>query len=1058
MPASDTHHEIHLEDYIETQLINAGWYSGSYKDYDADRALYPEDVIAWVKESQPETWAKLEKLGNGETPKRLMDRLVKELQSKGTVEVLRQGIKMAGAGAISMSQAKPEDARNKTVVGRYKANRLRVVRQLRYNPTREWSIDMVFFINGIPVATCELKTDFTQSIEHAVNQYKFDRNPKDKATGRNEPLLSWKRSAVVHFAVSDSEIQMTTKLDGGGTRFLPFNRGSEDGGAGNPSVKDGYPISYFWERVLQPDNWLRVFHRFVYNSKQEIEDSKGRVQIKETTIFPRFHQWEGVTELIDTVTEEKAGHQYLFEHSAGSGKTNTIAWTSHELIRLREANGDPYFHSVIVVTDRTVLDAQLQEAIQQIEHRTGVVKAIDRDSSNKPKSQQLAEALLAGVPIIVVTIQTFPFAMEAILTEKSLKDRRFAVIIDEAHTSQTGKTATKLRALLTLDKDEDMDKMTADEILTKLQEVRGMPKNVSHFAFTATPKHPTYMLFGRPKDPKQPKSKSNPPVAFHTYSMRQAIEEGFILDVLQNYTSYKVALRMGETVKDDKRVDSKTARRALARWLSLHPTNVGQKVEFIIEHFRTNISHLLGGQAKAMVVTSSRAAAVKYMLAFNKYVRDHEYRDVRALIAFSGTVNGKSVDTTLDGEEFTEKNMNPDAKGRDLRKVFDSEEYRVMLVANKFQTGFDQPKLVAMYVDKKVSGVEAVQTLSRLNRTFPGKDRTYVIDFVNEPEEIVAAFRQFYNLATISDIQDPDIVYDIKQRLDDAMIYEQEDVDLFGAEIGKLKPSHKKLHSLTQPATDRFNVRLKEINEDITLWEKEAQKAEALGDKKGADTAETHRAEAAKKRDELIQFKERLGKFVRTYEYIAQLINFDDPDLESFAGYARLLKNRLKGMAKEEVDLGGLKMTHYALKRGKDAEPIAVGEGKPLQPYGGNEEKKPQDRRRSFLSELIEKLNELFGEGITEKDKIVFAVHISEKLRENEVVMDQVRNNSREQALRADLPKAASDAIVEALTSHETIAGRLLSDEQTRKIFEGILYDMLRNGKNEELLEAKNIA
>jgi type I restriction enzyme R subunit len=319
-----------------------------------------------------------------------MDRLVKEIQSRGTAEVLRHGIKMAGAGAIAMSQAKPEDARNKTVVARYKANRLRVVRQLRYNPTREWSIDMVFFINGIPVATCELKTDFTQSIEHAVNQYRFDRNPKDKATGREEPLLAWKRGAVVHFAVSDSEIQMTTKLEGAGTRFLPFNRGSEDGGAGNPSVKDGYPIAYFWERVLQPDNWLRVFHRFVYTSKQEVEDAQGRIKIKETTTFPRFHQWEGVTELIDTVTEEKAGHQYLFEHSAGSGRTNTIAWPSHELIRLREANGDPYFHSVIVVTDRTVLDAQLQEAIQQIEHRSGV------GQGHRPRILEQAEVTTAG--------------------------------------------------------------------------------------------------------------------------------------------------------------------------------------------------------------------------------------------------------------------------------------------------------------------------------------------------------------------------------------------------------------------------------------------------------------------------------------------------------------------------------------------------------------------------------------------------------------------------------------------------------------------------------------
>lgn len=1045
MPLSDAHHEKHLEEYIEQQLVKAGWVSGNYKQYDPIQALYPEDVIGWVQDSQGEAWEKLQKLNNGGTEKAVLARLTKALETQGTIEVLRRGFKIAGGGAIAMSQALPEDDRNETILHRYKNNRLRVVRQVRYNPDREWSIDLVLFINGIPVATCELKTDFTQSIEHAVKQYQFDRNPKDKSTGRSEPLLTWKRGAVVHFAVSDTEIQMTTKLDGMDTHFLPFNRGN-DGAAGNPPVENGYPISYFWERLLQPDNWLRIFHRFVYIAKREIEDSKGKTVIKETTIFPRFHQWEAVTALVDTVRQEKVGHQYLFEHSAGSGKTNTISWSAHELIRLREVDGKPYFNSIIVVTDRTVLDAQLQEAIQQIEHQTGVVKAIDRESSSLPKSAQLAEALLKGVPIIVVTIQTFPFAMEAILTEKSLSDRRFAVIVDEAHTSQTGSTATKLRAVLTLDKSEDMAEMDAEEILLKLQSTRGLPKNVSHFAFTATPKHPTYMLFGRPLDPSKPVSKENPPVAFHKYSMQQAIEEGFILDVLKNYTAYKVAFKLSETIKDDKRVDSKTARRSLARWLSLHPTNVAQKVEFIVEHFRENIAHLLNGQAKAMVVTSSRPAAVKYKLALEKYIKDKGYLGIHALIAFSGKVSGSTVDKTLTGEEFTETNMNPGAKGRDLRKVFDLPQYQIMIVANKFQTGFDQPKLVAMYVDKKVSGVEAVQTLSRLNRTFPGKDRTYVIDFVNEPAEIVSAFRQFYRGAEIADIQDPNVVYDIKERLDEPLIYESSEVEQFGKEIARLKPRHQVLQNLTQPATDRFNSRLEAVNKEIAQFDLAEQKAEALGDKKAAENAEGLRSEAAKRRDVLMQFKERLGKFVRTYEYIAQLVEFGDPELESFAGFARLLKNRLKGVAQEEVDLSSLRMTHYAIKDGEDAAPIEEGAAQPLRPTSGNPGKTVQDRQRAFLSELIHKLNELFGENITDDDKLAFAMQVSEKLRKNETVMDQVQNNSRDQALKADLPQAANDAIVEALSSHNEMATRLLSDQQTRDVFVTLLYEILKGG------------
>jgi len=1045
---SAAHHEIHFEKFIVDHLTENGWIEGDPAKYDRKLALYPEDVIGWVQDSQPETWQKLSRIHKGDAEKVVLERLASTLDSKsgGTVKVLRRGFGVAGGGTVQMSQAMPEDGRNETVQSKYAANRLRIVRQVRYSLDNENSIDLVAFINGIPVSTFELKTDFTQSVEAAKDQYRSDRNPKSSRTGRMEPLLAFKRGAVVHFAMSDSEVYMTTRLAGDSTYFLPFNKGN-DGAAGNPPA-DPYPVRYMWEDVLQRDNWLRIFHRFVFTEKKEEETAQGNLRFKETQIFPRYHQWEAVTKMIDTVKQEGVGHQYLNQHSAGSGKTNTISWTSHELIRLRHDDGTPYFNSVIVVTDRTVLDAQLQEAISQIEHQQGVVKAVDREASSLPKSQQLAQALLDGTPIIVVTLQTFPYAMEAILTEQSLRDRKFAVIIDEAHNSQTGSIASKLRQVLALDSTDDMASLTPDEILEKLQSVRGLPDNVSHFAFTATPKHSTMMLFGRPQDPTQDATKENPPEAFHTYTMQQAIEEGFILDVLQNYTSYKMAFRLGSEFTSDKRVDKKFAGRALAKWLTLHPTNVTQKVHLIIEHFHSNVSHLLGGQAKAMVVTSSRAAAVKYKIAFDRYVEKQGYRGIKSMVAFSGKIMGKDINDDIEftypeDEAFTEENMNPDTKGRELRKAFDTPEYQVMLVANKFQTGFDQPKLVAMYMDKKISGVEAVQTLSRLNRIHQGKDTTYVIDFVNDPEEILSAFKLYYKAAQISDIQDPHIVYDMKMRLDDMQVYEDEEVRQFGITIAALNPAHDRLYSLIQPATDRFNGRMKMLNDAIDLCEKEFQIAERNDDADKGKKADARRSEHTKARDELIIFSEGLAKFVRAYEYCAQLIEFGDAEMESFAAFAKLLKKRLKGATPEEVDITGLALTHFKLlHKGESGGGLTEKEGE-LKPSKGTGGRDPKDRERAYLAELIQKLNEAFGQDVSDQDKVAFAIQISEKLRGNENLMDQVRNNPIDQAMKADLPAAATKAIVEAMGSHQGMSKRLLGDEVTRNLFLTVVYEML---------------
>lgn len=498
------HREKYFEDYIVQQLAARGWRVGDTSSYDQNHALYPEDLMAWVQATQPRRWEKLV-AGNGDkATATLIGRLAQALDKEGAVQVLRRGIKLAGAGEISLSEGLPEDERDASAWGRYQGNILRVVPQLKYRPGSQLAIDLVLFINGIPVATVEVKTDFTQSAGAAVEQYKNDRLPNDPVTRRIEPLLTFKRGAVVHFAMSESDIQMATKLAGTDTDFLPFNQGRE-GHAGNPLRADGeYPVAHFWEQVCQRDNWLRIFHSFVYTEKKDVVDLAGNHHKKETLIFPRFHQWDAVTRMIADAKANGPGRSYLCEHSAGSGKTSTIAWTAHDLIRLRTVSGDSVFHSVIMVTDRTVLDKQLQDAVQQIDHQHDMIAAIGDKDTGRSKSAELAQALERQTPIIVVTIQTFPHAMEQILTNGKLADRNFAVIIDEAHTSQTGTAASKLQATLALRDAKAMEGLTVEELLERIQASRVRPKNVSYFAFTATPKHATLTLFGRPADPSQP--------------------------------------------------------------------------------------------------------------------------------------------------------------------------------------------------------------------------------------------------------------------------------------------------------------------------------------------------------------------------------------------------------------------------------------------------------------------------------------------------------------------------------------------------------------------------
>jgi type I restriction enzyme R subunit len=854
--------EIIFQNEMIAQMVAAGWQLGTPTGYDRALAVYSEDLIGFVKDTQDAEWQKHCKNYPADPEQKLLERVARQLDKAdpnainaqlrtfGTLGVLRHGIKDRNA-KFKLCQFKPEHDLNPDTLARYKQNRLRIVPELTYSPyatdahlaetgvqAKKWRIDLVLFVNGLPIATLELKSEFKQSVQSAVTQYKRTRLPVDPATKKPEPLLTFKRGALVHFAVSQYEVYMATKLAGADTFFLPFNKGTQDGGAGNdvPTDENSYATSYLWQEVLQPDALLNILARFVHLQIEDAEDWDGKKLKKETMIFPRYHQWNVVEQLIDATKTEGPGNKYLIQHSAGSGKSNSIAWTAHQLSSLYDGKGQKTFDSVIIVTDRTVLDDQLQETIYQFEHVDGVVGRINRQEGDGSKSEKLASALEASQPIIIVTIQTFPHVLKAIENSTSLKDRNYAIIADEAHSSQTGSTARQLKEVLMLDSRDDDEELTSEDILDAAVASRRVSQNLSYFAFTATPKTKTLELFGRLPKPDEPPSKTNLHVPYHVYSMRQAIEEGFILDVLKNYTSYKVAYNLALKIQEaDTEVDSKKAKVKLNQWVRLHDYNIAQKVQVIVEHFKDNIMGLLGGQAKAMVVTSSRKEAVRYKLMFDKYIQEKGYDKLRAMVAFSGEVVFSASDPQAEGllgEKFTESTMNPGLKGRDMRKAFDTDDYQVMIAANKFQTGFDQPKLCAMYVDKKLAGVECVQTLSRLNRTYPGKEisGTYVLDFFNEPEDVLSAFQEYYQTAELIDVSNPDLIFDLSEKLRGFGIFQWAEVERFCEAYLQKSKSNAAIANICKPAVDRWTVRYKSALDAYRTAQDMFERAKKAGD------------------------------------------------------------------------------------------------------------------------------------------------------------------------------------------------------------------------------------
>ena len=1032
------HKEINFEDEICASLAARGWIyeAGAAAHYDRARALFAPDLLAWLQETQPPAWATLAKNHGAAAEGVLLDRIRKQLDDRGALDVLRHGVEMIGLRApLSLAQFKPALAMNADILARHKSNRLRVVRQLRYSTTNENAIDLALFVNGLPVATLELKTDFTQSVEDAIDQYRFDRHPRPK--GQNaEPLLAFASGALVHFAVSNSEVHMTTRLDGPDTRFLPFNRG-DHGGKGNPPNPAGHPTSYLWEEVFAPDSWLEILGRYIVTQRN------AKKQITKL-IFPRYHQLDVTRKLVAAVLAEGAGGKYLIQHSAGSGKTNSIAWSAHFLADLHDAENEKLFSTVVVVSDRNVIDGQLQEALADFERTKGVVATIKSESG--AKSVQLAEALAQGKKIIVSTIQTFPFALEAAREQAATQGKKFAVIADEAHSSQTGETAAKLKQLLSPEEIaalEDGGEISAEDVLAAQMAARAADAGVTFVAFTATPKTKTLELFGRRPRPSEPAGPENLPQPFHVYSMRQAIEEGFILDVLKNYTPYRLAFRLANDGKewDDREVERDAALKGVMSWVRLHPYNISQKVQIVVEHYLENVAPLLGGKAKAMVVLASRKEAVRWQIAISKYIAARGYK-IGAIVAFSGEVDDPESCT----EPLTEnsRELNPSLSGRDIAEAFKGTEYQLLLVANKFQTGFDQPLLCGMYVDRRLAGIQAVQTLSRLNRAHDGKDTTYVLDFMNSADEILKAFKTYSETAELNAVTDPNIVFNLRAKLDAAGYYDEFEVERVALAEANPKSRQSDLVAAIAPVADRLLKQFKAAREKLlTAKQRERQ-----------DDARRAKDEL----DALLLFKNDMGAFQRIYSFLSQMFDYGATAIEKrFIFYRRLTPLLEFGREREGVDLSQVKLTHHSLK-GQGRQVMSLtGDAPKLSPLTEAGSGAVNDKERIRLAEIIERVNGLFEGELTDDDQLIYVNNVIKgKLLESEELVTQAMNNTKAQfAASPTLPTELLNAIMDAFAAHTTMSRQALESERVRDGLKDVLlgpaqlYEALRaKGEN----------
>lgn len=959
-----------FEEHIANALVERGGYrevkhGNASGNFDPALGLDLAELFSFIEKTQAEAWGRLVTLHGGESKarQRFADWLARELNERGTVDVLRHGVLDHGVH-IRLAFFKPAHGLTPQLVSRYEANRLTVTRQLPYEAPTNRTLDLALFINGLPVATAELKNAMTgQDAEDAKEQYRKRRDPHNVTLGRR---------AVVHFAVDTEQVAMTTRLAGDSTRFLPFNRGHNNC-KGNPPNTHGHRTAYLWERVWERDAWLDLLGRFVHVEKP----AKGSKSTR-SVIFPRYHQWDAVLSLTSHASAIGAGESYLVQHSAGSGKSNTIAWLAHRLSSLHGANDEKVFDKVVVITDRVVLDKQLQETIYQFEHAHGVVEKIEENSA------QLAEALSGqAARIIITTLQKFPFVLDKV---GDLPARRYAVIVDEAHSSQTGEAAKDMKKVLG-DGPVSAEDVASDDpegygptdpaegALLREAQARGHQENLSFFAFTATPKGRTEELFGT-YDEEEGKH-----VAFHLYSMRQAIEEGFIHDVLANYLTYHTYFRIEKRVEENPEYDPRKAGAAIARFVTLHEHNLAQKAEVIVEHCRHHVAHKIAGRAKAMVVTSSRAHAVRMTLALRKYVNEHGYGGLGILVAFSGTVEDEGV-------QMTETQMNGFPEGQTPRE-FEEDQWRFLVVADKYQTGFDQPLLYAMYVDKVLTGLAAVQTLSRLNRRAEGKDGTFVLDFRNDADAIRAAFEPYYG-ETVAPPTQPNLLYSTRRQLDEYGVLRPEEISqVAGLLVSDAGANHARLHAALSPAIDRFH--------ELAAEEQEC-------------------------------FRDALERFVRTYSFLSQVVNFIDAGLERDYRFCRALAPFVRRGAGASLDLGSeVELTHLQMEKtyeGSLSPDSQQGEVHAIYDGSGGS----QEPEASPLSQIIEKLNERHGLNLTEADRLHLD-SVAQDLVDDETVQRQASANSMDN-FGVEFFEHFQNAVVKRLAGAQDLSYKLLDDKE----------------------------
>jgi type I restriction enzyme R subunit len=973
-----------FEDAITEHLVTA---AGGYracktgvsaehsKDFDATRGLDTVELFAFLDATQPTQWANLIKAhgGSADTARaKFLQRLATQIDERGTIKVLREGVTDQNI-TIRLAFFMPAHGLTPELGARYDANRLTVTRQLPYDPGSSKTLDLCLFLNGGPVATAELKNPLTgQNIEHAITQYRRDRDPKN---------LTLSRRALVHFAVDPDRVAMTTRLSGETTRFLPFNMG-DHGRAGNPPNPIGHKSAYLWEQVWSKDAWMDLLGRFVHVERPDKGAPAAR-KAAETVIFPRYHQWDAVLKLEAAAKVKGAGEDYLVQHSAGSGKSNTIAWTAYRLSSLHTDSDEKVFDKVVVITDRIVLDRQLQDTIFQFEHVRGLVEKIDEGS------QQLADALSGErARIIITTLQKFPYVLKKI---GELPSRRYAVIVDEAHSSQSGESVKDLKRVLGATEEVELSTAEAEdsgfiasaedpveEALAKAVGARGKQKNLSFFAFTATPKARTLEIFGKWNAETE---KYEP---YHLYSMRQAIDEGFILNVLANYTTYKTFWHIEKRVVEDPEYETSKAKQAIARFVSLHPSALAQKVEIIVEHFRRHTAGKIGGQAKAMVVTASRLHAVRYKVGLDKYLETKGYSDLKALVAFSGKVLDAS------DEPFTEARMNGFPEGQTAQR-FGTDEYQVLIVAEKFQTGFDQPLLHTMYVDKPLVGLAAVQTLSRLNRIHPLKNETFILDFRNETDDIVKAFAPYYG-ETVAPPTDPNILWDTRRRLDDFDILRPDEIAAVAPALmaKSLDPkAHGEVYSVLGPARSRF---------------------EALDD------------------DNRLAFRDALNKFVRTYSFLSQIVAFGSTELERDYVYCRALAAYLRDqMTSERMDLGTeVELTHLRNEMTFEGSLSLPEDQHEVRSLFGDGQGSKQEPETETLSQIVTLLNDRFGTSFSQADQLFFD-QVEEECTSDPELVDQARSNTLDN-FRLPFDRRFLGMVVARMDANEELTKRLLDD------------------------------